>query len=107
MNPATIVSAAAISGESQPMSLEGSARASSLSRMADLIISVRDVRLAVRVRPHSAHPHADLLDIRLANGFRGREASLGDDHEPVAHLEELVQFFRDDQNRNAIVTEID
>src|SRR5262245_8585513 len=107
MKPATIVSAAAISGDSQPISRDGSARVSSLSRMAGLLVYRRDVRRIARVGPHAAHPDADFLDIRLPNRLARRQAALGDHGESIAHFEQLVQLFRQHEYRDAVVAQVD
>src|SRR5437868_9293536 len=107
MNPATMVSAAAINGESHCMSRDGSARASSASRIARLFFALERARRVVRVGPHSAHPHADLFDVRFANRLGRRQPSFGDNGKPIADLEQLVQLFRYDENRDAVVAQID
>src|SRR5690554_6250974 len=84
MKPATTVSSAASTGESQPISRDGCALASSRKRIRRLRSTCR------RAWPHAAHPQADLLDAGLAHLAGRRQASLGDDRDPVADLEELV-----------------
>src|SRR5207253_10161411 len=105
--PATMVSTAAMSGDRYPISRDGSARASSSSRMARFLVCRRDMRGVAGIGPHAAHPYADFLDGRVADGLRGRQAALGDDGEPVAHLEELVELLGYDENGRAVVAEID
>src|SRR5215510_10876820 len=106
MNPAAIVSAAAMSGESHPINRDGSARASSLSGMSNFFMGRRRVTRTA-AGPHAAHPDADLFDVRFANRLRWGESSLGDDREPVAHFEQLIELLGHDENRDAVVAQID
>src|SRR6516165_6527621 len=107
MKPATIVSAAAITGDSQPISRDGSGRASSLSRMA--LLDTEGTRLAggPGAGPHATHPHADLLDVGLADRLRRRQPTLRDHREPVAHLEQFVELLRQHEDRDALVAQVD
>src|SRR6266705_1664262 len=65
------------------------------------------MRRVARVRPHPAHPYPDLLDVRLLNRFGRRQATLGDDRQTIAHLEQLVELFRQDEYRLPFVAQID
>src|SRR3954462_12108628 len=102
-----MVNTAAINGDSHPISRDGSARASSLSRMLRLFVDAIDRNVACCVRPHAAHPYADFFDVRLAYRLQRRKPALRDDGDPVADFEQFVQLLRYHQNRDAIVAEVD
>src|SRR5436189_1510708 len=92
--PMTTVIASAISGEAIDIARDGSGRASSLS-----------MARARRAIPEAAHPFADALDRRFGRGDARRDASLGDDDEAIADLEQLVELLADDEDGAAGVTQ--
>src|ERR1700687_5201131 len=94
MNPATIVSPAASTGERYAIRRDGSARASSLSRTKCLLMGRRKMRLVSGIRPHSAHPDADFLDVGFLDGLGRRKPAFGDDRDPVAKLARFVRSLR-------------
>src|SRR5450755_4643623 len=90
----TTVIASAISGEAIDIARDGSGRASS-----------RSMRPRLRVLPEAAHPLADRLDRRLRRLHARRDATLGDDDEPVADLEQLLELLADDEHGAAVVAQ--
>src|SRR5215470_17006317 len=85
MTPVTTVSAAATSGVSRNSDLRE--RGSALGA------------LPLGAGPHAGHPHADLLDVRIARRPRRREPALGEHRDAIADLEQLVELFRDHEDR--------
>jgi hypothetical protein len=57
-------------------------------------------------RPKPAHPHADFLDVRFGGALRLRQAAVGDDGDPIADLEQLLEILRYHEDRRAGVTQI-
>src|SRR4051812_32610973 len=107
--PLATVSSAAITGDAHIIAREGAARASSLSRMARYLRPLRSVFVGRErgVRPQPAHPDADLLHVGVARPLRRRQPALRDHGDPVAHLEQLVELLRDDEDRGARVAQVD
>jgi hypothetical protein len=57
-------------------------------------------------RPEARHPFADLLDRRLRRRDARRDPSLGDDDQPVADLEQLLELLADDKHGTAVVAQL-
>jgi hypothetical protein len=52
----------------------------------------RKMRFVAGIRPHSAHPDADFLDVGFLDGFGRRKPPFGDHRDPVANFEQFVEF---------------
>src|SRR5450755_2917137 len=98
--PITTVMASASTGDITDITFEGSGRASSLSMFGLLC---RAVVSGTALVPQAAHPLADLRDRGLRGQDARRDLALRDHDEPVADLEQLVEFLADDQQCAALV----
>src|SRR5215470_14368190 len=108
MTPVATVSPAATSGESHFIRADGASRGSSVSRNSDLRGGGSALgALPLGAGPHAGHPHADLLDVRIARRPRRREPALGEHRDAIADLEQLVELFGDHEDRSAGVAELD
>src|SRR5690606_3949085 len=100
MAPQIAVSTTARNGESQDIRREGSARGMS-SSMGSLRLGGRYGRPG----PQPAHPLTDLLALRVGDRHRRGQAPLGNDHQAIGDLEELVEFLGNQEDRTAGVTQ--
>src|SRR6202008_4817668 len=88
--PTTSVAAAASSGETQPMSREGSERASNLIRIDDACRRSVCAFHALCADERARHQQAERLGIGLPSGIRGGKPSACDEAEQIADIEQTV-----------------
>ena len=60
-----------------------------------------------RVNERPGHQQADLLGVGFVHRLGVGQPALRDHREPVADLEELVQFLRHDEHRDAVVAQVE
>src|SRR3982751_1150447 len=104
MKPMTSVASVAQTGPSHTASREGCGRASK-SNLIDLH-ERRCAPLSCR-GPRAGHQHADFLGRRFMHRLRRGQPALRDHRKAVADLHQLVQLFRNDQNGDTVIAEID
>ena len=54
----------------------------------------------------AGHHEADRLRIRVGDRLRFGKPALGDDRDPIADLEQLVQLLGDDEHRDALIAQV-
>src|SRR3954466_14148933 len=95
------VAAMAASGDSQPARREGCGRASSLIRTDRSGRRKIAPAFGARGDERAAHEQSDLAWISVGGRHGFGRASLRDAREPVADLEQFLEFFRYDEHRRA------